>query len=132
MKLLRWLAPIILLAGLAWWYQPWGQQVNVMLSVDANAPVAGMRDIAIIVGDERMSWPQLARGDTIKASFHPSPEAAPQLTLIYGLMSSSPPSPSANQRHWVGPDVPPGQSYSIQLTLNASGEVVGRVEHHTH
>lgn len=129
MKHLQWLVPITLLIGLTLWFRPLGPQVDVTLRVDANAPVTGMRDIAIIVGNERMSWVQLARGDTIQASFHPSPEAAPQLTLNYGLMPPLSPSASTSQHHWVGPDVQPGQSYSIQLTLNASGEVVSLVNH---
>lgn len=98
---------------------PWrNDTVRATLSfVDADR-AGQITDISLIVGGDRVSWANLAAGESKSATLLPGPQDDRQLTLLYTRGDA--------RKSWEGPKFPAGTGYRIAVRIAADGSVTAR------
>ncbi|HET6789399.1 MAG TPA: hypothetical protein VFH49_15655 [Aquabacterium sp.] len=115
----RW-APLALLILTLTACRSWHEdRVEVELRLAPQAPA--LQDIAIVVGDERMSWATLEAGAALNATFLPTQGADRRLTLLYAT-----PGHTGAPLAWMGPPVGGDASYRIVIQMTAPGQIQAR------
>ena len=88
--------------------------------VEFSGPQGGARlaDLSLIVGGDKVGWPELAPGESKRANLLPGPRDDRQPILLYRQ--------GEHKRVWEGPAMPAGAGYRIVIRIEADGTVSAR------
>jgi hypothetical protein len=92
--------------------------VRVTISFVATDPATPLRDLTLISGGDKYSWPVLTAGETRNVNLLPGLRDDRQLTLLYTLQG--------RKKSWDGPRVAPTAGYRIEVKVDAAGNVAHR------
>lgn len=115
----RWMPLAMLLLALSACRSWREDRVDVELHLEPQAP--SLQDIAMVVGDERMSWASLQAGGTLNATFLPTQGVDRRLTLLYVT-----PGRTGAPEAWMGPPVKADAGYRIRIQMKAPGRIQAR------
>lgn len=92
--------------------------VHARVEFVASGSRARLTDLSLIVGGDRVGWPELAPGESKRANLLPGLRDDRQPILLYRQ--------GDEKRVWEGPAMPAGAGYRIVIRIEADGTASAR------